>query len=131
MRLRPRAKKYIYYEKKIVTTALFLSAAFVCTASVKNIKSTYYGTKASTNANNPCKGATTRVCGEIDSGVVELSDDGDFVTLRIDNIIKQIDGTTWIKTEELTYPKEKVRNNYKIVIKELEEKRIIEAMTKE
>lgn len=26
---------------------------------------TYYGTEASTNPNNPCKGATTRVCAKI------------------------------------------------------------------
>lgn len=30
-------------------------------------KTTFYGSKASNHANNPCKGATTRVCGTIET----------------------------------------------------------------
>lgn len=36
------------------------------------IVSTFYGSKASTNANNPCKGATIRKCGTIESSLVSL-----------------------------------------------------------
>lgn len=32
----------------------------------------YYGTKASTNANNPCKGATVRICGRITSELMQV-----------------------------------------------------------
>ena len=38
------------------------------------IVSTFYGSKASTNANNPCKGATIRKCGTIESSLVSFED---------------------------------------------------------
>ena len=34
---------------------------------------TYYGSKASSNTNNPCKGATNRICGTIKIDVQALS----------------------------------------------------------
>ncbi|HJD91734.1 MULTISPECIES: hypothetical protein [Bacteroides] len=36
--------------------------------------STFYGSKASNRANNPCKGATIRVCGTISSQLQEVND---------------------------------------------------------
>lgn len=36
--------------------------------------STFYGSKASSNANNPCKGATIRKCGTIESSLVSFED---------------------------------------------------------
>lgn len=36
------------------------------------IVSTFYGSKASSNANNPCKGATIRICGTIESSLVSF-----------------------------------------------------------
>ncbi|MBD3588794.1 hypothetical protein [Bacteroides sp. GM023] len=64
--------------------ALFLIAAFalVSSGAVVNqakasddtkTKSTFYGSKASSNSNNPCKGATTRVCGIIETRAQQIS----------------------------------------------------------
>lgn len=39
----------------------------------KKIVSTFYGSKASSNANNPCKGSTIRVCGTIEQSLVSLT----------------------------------------------------------
>lgn len=36
-------------------------------------RSVYYGTEASTHPNNPCKGATTRKCAEIESNIKAIS----------------------------------------------------------
>lgn len=54
----------------------------------QKIVSTFYGSKASSNANNPCKGATTRVCGKIES---ELITDNSGQTLVVQQI-KDADG---------------------------------------
>lgn len=35
--------------------------------------STFYGSKVSSNANNPCKGATTRVCGKIETELITVN----------------------------------------------------------
>lgn len=40
----------------------------------EKIVSTFYGSKASNNANNPCKGATTRVCGRIETEIISISE---------------------------------------------------------
>lgn len=37
-------------------------------------RSVYWGTEASTHPNNPCKGATTRKCAEIESEIIRTSD---------------------------------------------------------
>ena len=64
-------------------------AAFCCSLSAQNVTeehdpiqgnftklvSTFYGTKASKNANNPCKGATTRKCGKIETELQSVSAD--------------------------------------------------------
>ena len=44
------------------------------TSTPDKIVSTFYGSKASTNANNPCKGATIRKCGTIESSLVSFED---------------------------------------------------------
>lgn len=54
----------------------------------QKIVSTFYGSKASSNANNPCKGATTQVCGKIES---ELITDNSGQTLVVQQI-KDADG---------------------------------------
>lgn len=53
------------------------------------IVSTFYGSKASTNANNPCKGATIRKCGTIESSLVSFEDQ----TLVMQQV-KDADGNT-------------------------------------
>lgn len=54
----------------------------------QKIVSTFYGSKAYSNANNPCKGATTQVCGKIES---ELITDNSGQTLVVQQI-KDADG---------------------------------------
>lgn len=54
----------------------------------QKIVSTFYGSKASSNANNPCKRATIRVCGKIES---ELITDNSGQTLVVQQI-KDADG---------------------------------------
>lgn len=71
-----------------------LTAAFCATASAqgtsipKEVKETFYGTKASKSPNNPCKGATTRVCG---IRVITYSDMGDNTT-RVTRLTTDCDG---------------------------------------
>lgn len=48
----------------------------------------YYGTKASTNANNPCKGATVRICGRITSELMQVEKTEDITTY---------DRTKWVE----------------------------------
>ena len=78
---------------------LFLSLSlFVCStyALAKSSNDTdpnkkvniYYGTEASTNPNNPCKGATTRKCGEL---VATYEDNGDGQTF-VTKIVKDANG---------------------------------------
>lgn len=68
---------------KTLLFTLFLAA--ICSGvsaedtNSKKIISTYYGTKASTNANNPCKGATTRKCGTIESEITMEGSDSSSV----------------------------------------------------
>ena len=51
--------------------------------------STFYGSKASSNANNPCKGATIRKCGTIESSLVSFADQ----TLVMQQV-KDVEGNT-------------------------------------
>ena len=41
--------------------------------NVFNTKTTFYGSKASSSANNPCKGATIRVCGTIETKLEKMA----------------------------------------------------------
>ena len=59
------------------------------TSTPDKIVSTFYGSKASTNANNPCKGATIRKCGTIESSLVSFEDQ----TLVMQQV-KDADGNT-------------------------------------
>jgi hypothetical protein len=43
----------------------FTLVSFATPGGKTTTESIFYGTKASSNANNPCKGETTRVCGRI------------------------------------------------------------------
>lgn len=62
-------------------------------------KTTYYGTEASNNPNNPCKGATTRVCGVIEQTTVSTPT-GTIVKKVVKNASGQIVSvtTTPVKT---------------------------------
>ncbi len=51
--------------------------------------STFYGSKASTNANNPCKGATIRICGIVNITLVP-SNGSTFVVQQV----KDAEGNT-------------------------------------
>lgn len=42
-------------------------------SNITTTKSTFYGAKASNHANNPCKGATTRVCGTIETVAKQIT----------------------------------------------------------
>ena len=54
---------------KKLLICLFLGSAFSLNIAGDNgtTMTTYYGAKASSSANNPCKGATIRVCGTIET----------------------------------------------------------------
>ena len=70
--------------------------------SDNNLVSTFYGAKASSNANNPCKGATIRVCGEVSINLVALTNDETFVSKSIkdaDGKLKSV--STYILAEPL------------------------------
>lgn len=45
-------------------------------------RSTFYGTEASNKSNNPCRGATTRVCGIIETQIVGTTN-GSVVTKQV------------------------------------------------
>ena len=73
----------------VVLTAAFCATANAQGTSIpKEVKETFYGTKASKSPNNPCKGATTRVCG---IRVITYSDMGDNTT-RVTRLTTDCDG---------------------------------------
>lgn len=58
--------------KKIIMLAAFVAMTTAAMAwgtqvpgNGQTLEQTYYGTKASNSPENPCKGATTRVCGKV------------------------------------------------------------------
>jgi hypothetical protein len=58
------------------------------------IVTTFYGSKASSNANNPCKGATIRKCGTIETSDLAVSESTTMVT----SVVRDGDGK-WVSTE--------------------------------
>ena len=58
-------------------------------------RTTYYGTEASTNANNPCKGATIRVCAIVDTNV-----EGANGNTKITKIVRAADGKILSVTQD-------------------------------
>ena len=77
--------------KSITMKKIFLLLLLGCSVSIfaasdegKTI-STFYGSKASNSANNPCKGATTRVCGTIETSAYEVSDNSTLITSVLKN----------------------------------------------
>lgn len=56
--------------------------------------STFYGSKASTNANNPYKGATIRKCGTIETSLVSFIDGQTFVIQQVKENAGNILSTT-------------------------------------
>lgn len=71
-----------------VNTSVVSNEALSSSTPDKTV-STFYGSKASSNANNPCKGATIRKCGTIESNFVSI-DDQTFVMQQV----KDADGNT-------------------------------------
>lgn len=45
----------------------------ILSMNAQTVTSTFYGAKASNNANNPCKGATIRKCGVLETSLTKLS----------------------------------------------------------
>ncbi len=65
-------------------------------ANDDNVKyNIFYGTEASDNANNPCKGATIRVCGKLVATFTAISDNETSVNEKLldanDNILRVSD----------------------------------------
>ena len=60
-------------KKTFLLLLLGCSVSVFAASDEGKIISTFYGSKASNNANNPCKGATTRVCGKIETTASEVS----------------------------------------------------------
>lgn len=66
----------------------------------KTVKQTFYGTKASSNPNNPCKGATTRVCGILEQTYNKLSLGNAPMTI-VKETIKDADGNVIKDTQKI------------------------------
>lgn len=76
----------------------------------QKIVSTIYGSKASSNANNPCKGATTRVCGKIESELITANSGQTLVVQQIkdaDGIV--ISSSNYFVAKPLKEVKESIR----------------------
>ena len=58
-------------------------------ATTEQLVSTFYGSRVSSNANNPCKGATIRVCGIIETNLISVNSTQTIVEQQI----KDADGT--------------------------------------
>lgn len=81
--------------------AIFLLACVAIAASLQSVyagdvkmkaSSTYYGTKASTNPNNPCKGATTRKCGVIETSYTMIGQNLSGSIYQTDKVTMDADG---------------------------------------
>ena len=101
-------KKRVFVSMCVLFTALVSNAMtddypkLPVVPSDNNLVSTFYGAKASSNANNPCKGATIRVCGEVSINLVALTNDETFVSKSIkdaDGKLKSV--STYILAEPL------------------------------
>jgi len=56
-------------------------------------RSVYWGTEASTHPNNPCKGATTRKCAEIDNQIISVGNGSSMVITMVkdgDGVVKSV-----------------------------------------
>lgn len=72
--------------------------------------STFYGSKASTNANNPCKGATIRKCGTIETSLVSFIDGQTFVIQQVkDNAGNILSTTNFISPVSVSETKANIR----------------------
>lgn len=72
--------------------------------------STFYGSKASTNANNPCKGATIRKCGTIETSLVSFLDGQTFVIQQVkDNAGNILSTTNFISPVSVSETKANIR----------------------
>ena len=70
------------------------------TSTPDKIVSTFYGSKASANANNPCKGATIRKCGTIESSLVSFEDQTSETKANIKLETMKLGGTFKANVEE-------------------------------
>ena len=76
---------------KKLLICLFLGSAFslnIAAGDDGTTVTTYYGAKASSSANNPCKGATIRVCGTIETKKITVSETSTIVS----SIVRDADG---------------------------------------
>lgn len=76
----------------------------------QKVVSTFYGSKASSNANNPCKGATTRICGKIESELITVNSGQTLVVQQIkdaDGIV--ISSSDYFVAKPLKEVKESIR----------------------
>lgn len=72
--------------------------------------STFYGSKASSNANNPCKGATIRKCGTIETSLVSFIDGQTFVIQQVkDNAGNTLSTTNYISPVSVSETKANIR----------------------
>jgi hypothetical protein len=67
--------------------------------SAKTTTTTYYGTKASSNTNNPCKGETTRVCGTVKVEENQVISPNGQVSLVTKKEVRDGEGTLLSKDE--------------------------------
>ena len=68
---------------KKLLICLFLGSAFSLNIAAEDegtIVTTFYGSKASSSSNNPCKGATIRVCGTIETKKYTVSETSTIVS---------------------------------------------------
>lgn len=72
--------------------------------------STFYGSKASSGANNPCKGATIRMCGKIETSLVSFIDGQTFVIQQVkDNAGNILSTTNFISPVSVSETKANIR----------------------
>jgi len=74
---------------KLFTLALVLSSQSLLANPTDDLplpgpdKSTFWGSKASTNPNNPCKGATIRICGILATDITPINENNTLVTKTV------------------------------------------------
>lgn len=74
---------------KLFTLALVLSSQSLLANPTDDLpvpspdKSTFWGSKASTNPNNPCKGATIRLCGILATDITPIDENKTLVTKTV------------------------------------------------
>lgn len=77
---------------KLFTLALVLSSQSLLANPTDDLpipspdKSTFWGSKASTHPNNPCKGATIRICGILATDITPINENKTLVTKTVKDV---------------------------------------------